>query len=410
MTDDLEYNLKMKGYVVLKSFEKQFVESFYIDDLSCEELNKIDIWLRKYKHDNDFNFSYNIGDEIVEFINNNIYKIENQEELDLCNKKLEEYRQNVQAQLCIRLKNYLNTLNNDNINNNNNYIPDVKIIEKILKNYDDFKSFFNYLNVNIPDKKLIQTTKLKLKQLSNKAGLSIKEDIEEICCSKNVYKPFVFFMPRVKKIFYTNSYSNACEHVDLETCIELNNGRTTMSIGAEYNGWRDGDGSVVVYINSTGYKSCSDGYIDAIKEIMNEYGFKHLTKNMVYVIYFNRLILKMVSNTWDINASRYYITYDGLLYDFDINESLSDKNSDNFLINDDENYDEYYHDIQPNNNELDDDDDNDDNDDDNDDNDDDNDDNDDDDNDDDDNDDNDDDDNDDNDDDNDDDEDDDDQY
>jgi hypothetical protein len=65
-------------------------------------------------------------------------------------------------------------------------------------------------------------------------------------------------------------------------------------------------------------------YIEVIKKIMREFDFVEESNNMDCVTYFNRILLRILSQNWKHDAER-YVGYLNVLCYFDINNKLPDK-------------------------------------------------------------------------------------
>ncbi len=82
--DTFENLLKLKGYKALKNFDKTLLKHLEYEMCwdECNELYTIDLWLRKYKHDSHYIFTYCIGDRVYNLIDEYICRIKTQIKID----------------------------------------------------------------------------------------------------------------------------------------------------------------------------------------------------------------------------------------------------------------------------------------------------------------------------------------
>jgi hypothetical protein len=197
---ELEKYVNENGYKALRTLNKKYFdccalsEYILIGDVCWNELYNIDIYLRSYKHEDNFNFKYKIGDEPLGFVmDDEFHEIKDEEELRHANSVVYENINDAEFQLAIKLKYHLDELKIANNIEISEYDSDIdsdtdKIIEtttEIIDNYDNYCKIFKHLSAQIPKrdefKKMIEKLTNKDEEVkSNKCGNYIKETIDDL--------------------------------------------------------------------------------------------------------------------------------------------------------------------------------------------------------------------------------------
>jgi hypothetical protein len=347
---ELEKYVNENGYKALRTLNKKYFdccalsEYILIGDVYWNELYNIDKYLRSYKHEDNFNFKYKIGDEPLGFVmDDEFHEIKDEEELRHANSVVYENKNDAEFQLAVKLKYHLDELKNANIEDSDSDSDTDEIIDttnEIIDNYDNYCKIFKHLSVQIPKRddfrKMIETLTNKEEEeeevKSTKCGNYIKETINDLCSSYDGYNNFGFFMPKIKAIIHSEEFNEAGRTVEYTINVSLYNHKNecVIDMSGEYCGDRDSSGSSRIEINGHYYKGDKFDsfkqleYIEVIKKIMREFDFVEESNNMDCVTYFNRILLHILSQNWKYDAEK-YVSYLNVSCYFDINDKLPDK-------------------------------------------------------------------------------------
>jgi hypothetical protein len=352
---ELEKYVNENGYKALRTLNKKYFdccalsEYILIGDVCWNELYNIDIYLRSYKHEDNFNFNYKIGDKPLDFITDDeFYEIKDEKDLKHANSVVYENINDVEFQLAVKLKYHLdelkiaNNIEDSDSDSDSDSDEDLdEIIEttnEIIDNYDNYCKIFKHLSIQIPKRdefrKMIEKLSNKddkddKEVKSNKCGNYIKEIIDDLCSSNYGYNNFGFFMPKIKAIIHSEEFNEAGRTVEYTINVSLYNHKNecVIDMSGEYCGDRDSSDSSRIEINGHYYKGDKFDsfkkleYIEVIKKIMREFDFVEESNNMDCVTYFNRILLHMLSQNWKYDAEK-YVSYLNVSCYFDINDKL----------------------------------------------------------------------------------------
>jgi hypothetical protein len=346
---ELEKYVNENGYKALRTLNKKYFdccalsEYILIGDVCWNELYNIDKYLRSYKHEDNFNFNYKIGDKPLDFITDDeFYEIKDEKELRHANSVVYENNNDAEFQLAVRLKYHLDELKSANNIEDSDSDEDVdeiiKTTNEIIDNYDNYCKIFKHLSAQIPKRDEFRKMLEKLNNKddeddeevkSNKCGNYIKETIDDLCSSYDGYNNFGFFMPKIKAIIHSEEFNEAGRTVEYTINVSLYNHKNecVIDMSGEYCGDRDSSDSSRIEINGHYYKGDKFDsfkkleYIEVIKKIMREFDFVEESNNMDCVTYFNRILLHMLSQNWKYDAER-YVSYLNVSCYFDINDKL----------------------------------------------------------------------------------------
>lgn len=296
---NLEILVNTNGIKVL--YDMPCAKNYYLDEVDWNTRYEIDQWLKTYKHIFNFVFDeFKIGDDdIPRFIDNDIWNIETEEQLNIINAKFKKIIDLPEVQLCYRLhKEEYKSNNNTTIKES--MFPDSNTIISILENYDNFQELFDYLKFELPTKELLKKTEKVLNETNNKTnkiGLLIKKFFEDRCFSKK-FRPFGLMAPQIKNIYHEEKYERVDYMISASSSLQIND----FEFIVLYDGDNEGSGNteIIIYNSNTkmsnSFTESSDFYINEIKQIMKHFGFEFETQNMTHVSNFNKLFLEMIGS------------------------------------------------------------------------------------------------------------------
>ncbi len=336
----LETKLNTRGIRVLKEMEEfsEHIELYEYDSVKQLELHN---FLLTYKHEPNFNYTYKINDCIEWYIYDldidTIYKA-NENDVEKVNKYIIENKifENPLKQLYFRVDQIINpehfssevvakgvvvvegdtegkkgeskAKKYNKLNDIDNLNKD--ILEDIINKYKDYKEFFKFFNIKLPNKSEFKDKLKYLKEAkTNKEGLESKQEIEEMCLFNEEYFPFGTFSAQIKNI----KYEEESEIFDYMISASSSVITDKFELYISYYGDDEGSGDTKYSITNleTGeggeftdrnIKSKKKEFIESIQSIMIEYGYEEETHNLKKVQNFNKLLLRLVHGGRDDNG------------------------------------------------------------------------------------------------------------